>query len=255
MIRIKSKKDIELLREGGKRLARILKLVAEEVKPGVNTAYLNEYAQKLINEGSDSSAFLHYKPRGAARPFPASLCVSINDEVVHGIPNEKPRDLKEGDIVSLDLGLIHKKRFTDHAITIGVGVINPQAQNLLDATKHSLLMGIKEARAGKTTGDIGYAIQQCAEPYKLGIIDELAGHGVGFAVHEEPFVPNFGLPGEGVVLKPGMVIAIEPMFTLGGPEIDLDPDGYTYRTSDGTLTAHFEHTVVITNGDPEILTL
>ncbi len=255
MIRIKTKKDIELLREGGKRLARILKLVAAEVKPGVSTAYLNDYAEKLIHQGGDMSAFLHYKPRGAARPFPASLCVSINDEVVHGIPNEKPRDLKEGDIVSLDLGLIHNKRFTDHAITIGVGKIDSKAQNLLDITKHSLLAGIKEACAGKKTGDIGYAIQQCAEPHNLGIIDELAGHGVGFAVHEEPFVPNYGLPSEGVVLKPGMVIAIEPMFTLGGPEIDLDPDGYTYRTADGSLAAHFEHTIVITNGDPEILTL
>jgi methionyl aminopeptidase len=255
MIRIKTKKDIDILREGGQRLARILRMVAQEVKPGVSTAYLNEYAEKLIKEGEDNSAFLHYKPRGASRPYPASLCVSINDEIVHGIPNEKPRDLQAGDIVSLDLGLIHKKRFTDHAITIGVGTITSKAQNLLDITKHSLLMGIKEARAGKTTGDIGYAIQQCAEPHKLGIIEELSGHGVGFAVHEEPYVPNYGLPHEGVILKPGMVIAIEPMFTLGGPEIDLDPDGYTYRTADGSLAAHFEHTVVITNGDPEILTL
>jgi methionyl aminopeptidase len=255
MIKLKTQKDIEILREGGKRLAKILKLVAAEVKPGVSTAYLNDFAEKLIKEGGDTSAFLNYTPRGADRPYPASLCISLNDEVVHGIPNESPRDLKEGDVVSLDLGLIHKKLFTDHAITIGVGKINPKAQKLLEMTKKALMAGIKEAKPGNKTGDIGYAIEQAVAMHKFGIVEELAGHGVGFAVHEEPFVPNFGIPGEGAPLKSGMVIAIEPMFTLGGPEVELDDDGYTYRTSDGSLAAHFEHTVLITEKGPEILTV
>jgi methionyl aminopeptidase len=183
------------------------------------------------------------------------LCVSINDEIVHGIPNEHPRKLKEGDIVSLDLGLIHNKLITDHAITLAVGRIDQKAQQLLDITKNALMQGIKQAVAGKRTGDIGYAIEHYALPYKFGIVEELAGHGVGYAVHEEPFVPNFGIKGEGVLLKPGMVIAIEPMFTLGGPDISLEEDGYTYKTTDGSLAAHFEHTVVITDGDPLILTV
>ncbi len=255
MIKLKTQKDIEILREGGKRLARILKLVAAEVKPGVTTSHLNDFAEKLIKEGGDTSAFLNYTPRGASRAYPASLCVSINDEVVHGIPNEKPRELKDGDIVSLDLGLIHKKLITDHAVTVAVGKIDSRTQQLLNTTKKALMAGIKQAKAGKYTGDIGYAIEQTVGKHKLGIIEELAGHGVGYSVHEEPFVPNFGVPGQGAALKAGMVIAVEPMFTLGGPEVELDRDGYTYRTSDGSLAAHFEHTVLITDGEPEILTL
>ncbi|MBX4198426.1 type I methionyl aminopeptidase [Candidatus Parcubacteria bacterium] len=255
MIRIKTKKDIEILREGGKRLAHILQAVAKHVKPGVSTAFLNDKAEELIKAGGDTSAFFKYKPKGALRPYPASLCVSINDEVVHGIPNEKPRLLKEGDIVSLDLGLIHKKLITDHAITTGVGKISEDAEKLLEVTKEALMVGIKQARPGKKTGDIGYAIQEYVKPHRLGIIEELAGHGVGYAVHEDPFVPNFGMPGEGALLKPGMVIAIEPMFTLSGPEVKLMSDGYTYKTRDGSLAAHFEHTIVITDGDPEILTM
>jgi methionyl aminopeptidase len=254
MITIKTKNEIKTLREGGARLAHILNEVAKLVKPGVSTAFLNEQAQKLIEESGDKAAFLQYTPKGASRPYPASLCVSINDEVVHGIPNEEPRILREGDIVSLDLGLIHKKLFTDHAVTVAVGTISEKAKKLIDVTKKALDVGIKAAKAGKKTGDIGYAIETYVKPYKFGIIEELSGHGVGYAVHEDPFVPNFGIENEGVLLKPGMVIAIEPMLSLGSQDIVLKDDGYTYTTRDGSLSAHFEHTIVITDGEPEILT-
>jgi methionyl aminopeptidase len=188
------------------------------------------------------------------RAYPASLCVSINDEVVHGIPNEKPRKLKDGDIVSLDLGLIHDGLITDHAVTVAVGLIPLETQKLIEVTKKALDVGIKAAKAGKKTGDIGWAIQEYVEKYGLGIIEELAGHGVGYSVHEDPFVPNFGMPGQGVLLKSGMVIAIEPMLTLGGPDVTLASDGYTFKTKDHSLAAHFEHTVVITTKGADILT-
>ncbi len=254
MVTIKTKKDIEILRRGGKRLAAILQAVAYEVKPGVTTDYLNTFAQKLIEAGGDTSAFLNYQPKGANRPYPASLCVSINDEVVHGIPNEKPRKLKEGDVVSLDLGLIHKKLITDHATTVGVGKISPEAQKLLEVTKKALEIGIAAAKPGQRTGDIGHAIETYVRKFGFGIIEELAGHGVGYAVHEDPFVPNYGNAGEGVVLKPGMVIAIEPMCTLGSPAVKIARDGYTFKTKDKSLAAHFEHTIVITETGAEILT-
>jgi len=254
MVTIKTDKDIEILREGGRRLARILAAVAKEVKPNVTTDYLNTYAEKLISEGGDTSAFLNYKPKGASRPYPASLCVSINEEVVHGIPNEKPRILKEGDVVKLDLGLIHQGLITDHAVTVAVGKTQAKIGKFLKLTEQALYAGIDEAKAGNRTGDIGFAIESVARPKKYGIIEELAGHGVGYSVHEDPFVPNFGIKGQGVLLRPGMVIAIEPMFTLGKPHIDLAPDGYTVKTKDKSLATHFEHTVLITAQGPEILT-
>jgi methionyl aminopeptidase len=207
------------------------------------------------NEDGDESAFLNYKPKGARRPFPASLCVSINDEIVHGIPNEHPKILKEGDIVSIDLGLRHGNLITDHAITVPVGKVSPEAKKLLEVTKKSLEVAIAAAKPGKKTGDIGYAIEKYVRPHGFGIVEELAGHGVGYSVHEDPFVPNFGVPNEGAPLRPGMVLAIEPMLTLGGPNIVVDKDGYTILTEDGTLAAHFEHTIVITEKGAEILTV
>lgn len=254
MVTIKSQQEIEILREGGKRLATILRAVAKEVKPGVMTDHLDRIAQEMIEAGGDRSAFLNYQPRGANRPFPASLCVSINEEVVHGIPNEKPRELKEGDVVSLDLGLVHQKMFTDHAVTVGVGKISKETQKLLEVTEKALKIGIAAAKPGKRTGDIGYAIQEYVEKHGLGIIEELAGHGVGYSVHEDPFVPNYGNPDEGVLLRPGMVLAVEPMFSLGSPDIRVLKDGYTIITKDKSLAAHFEHTIVITETGAEILT-
>ena len=255
-ITIKTKKEIEILREGGKRLARVLDALTAEVKPGISTRELNDLALKLITEGGDTPSFLGYSPTGARRPFPAALCVSINDEVVHGIPNEEEKILKEGDIVTLDAGLIHEGLFTDSAVTVGVGKIDGKAEKLLEVTKKALMAGIKAVKDGATTGDVGHAVESCAKSSgtNFSIVRILAGHGVGYAVHEEPFVPNFGRRGEGTPLKAGMVIAIEPMFNEGGGEVILDKDGYTYRTRDGSRSAHFEHTVVVTAQGAEILT-
>lgn len=254
MITIKTKEDIAILREGGKRHARILKEVAKMAKPGVPIADLDAKAAELIRAGGDMPAFLNYQPYGASRPYPATLCVSINDEIVHGIPTEGDKVLKEGDIVSLDLGLIHRELITDGAITIAVGKVKPELEQLLTVTKKALMAGIKAAKAGARVGDISHAIQQVGQAHGYGIVEELAGHGVGYHVHEDPYVPNYGHAGKGELLKAGMVIAIEPMFNLGTKKIKLDNDGYTYRTVDGKPSAHFEHTVVITEKGAEVLT-
>ena len=254
MITLKTKKDIAILREGGHRHAAILRELAQMVRPGMTAAELNDRADELIRAGGDQSAFLNYRPRGAFRPFPASLCVSVNDEIVHGIPNEGDKILREGDIVSLDLGLIHKGLFTDMAVTVGVGSISPELARLLAVTKEALMAGIHAAKGGRRVGDVSNAIELVGAANRYGIVEELAGHGVGYHVHEDPYVPNYGDAGRGDILKPGLVIAIEPMFNLGSREIKLDADEWTYRTADGEPSAHFEHTVLITKGDAEILT-
>jgi len=254
VIKLKTKEDIAILREGGKRHAYILKELAKMVQPGVHIVDLDIYAGKLIREGGDVPAFLNYQPYGARRPYPATLCVSINDEIVHGIPTEGDKILKEGDIVSIDLGLIHKGLITDAAITVPVGKIPAELEELLNTTKEALMVGIKAAKGGVRVGDVSSAIQNIGSAHGYGIVEELAGHGVGYSVHEDPYIPNFGHAGKGEVLKPGMVIAIEPMFNIGTKKIKLDADGYTYRTADGKPSAHFEHTVVITKSGAEILT-
>ncbi len=254
MITIKTKEEIAILREGGRRHGQILRELASMVKPGITAQLLEDRARELIKEGGDKSAFLDYKPEGASRAYPAALCVSINDEIVHGIPNESHKILKEGDIVSIDLGLEHKGLITDAALTVPVGKISSLLEELLVVTKKALNMGIKAAKPGKRVSDIGEAVERVAIPYKYGVVEELAGHGVGYSVHEEPYVPNWGGSGESSILQPGMVIAIEPMFNLGTKHIVLDADGYTYRTKDGKPSAHFEHTVVITKSGAEVLT-
>jgi methionyl aminopeptidase len=181
--------------------------------------------------------------------------VSVNDEIVHGIPTENPQVLHEGDIVTIDFGLTHKGLITDMAVTVPVGKIKPEVQELLDTTKAALMAGIKAAKGGKRVGDISSAIELVGLGKKYGIVEELAGHGVGYHVHEDPMVPNYGEPGKGELLKPGMVLAVEPMFNMGSRHLILDNDGYTYRTEDGKMSAHFEHTILITKGDAEILTL
>jgi len=254
MIKLKTPKDIAILCEGGKRHAFILRELAKMVKPGVTAKELNDRADELIKAEGDKSAFLNYKPYGAKRPYPASLCVSVNDEVVHGIPNEGNKILKEGDIVSLDLGLIHKGLITDAAITVPVGRVSKEVGKLLSVTQEALIEGIKAARGGNRVGDISNAIQKIGQKAGYGIVEELSGHGVGYKVHEDPYVPNFGPAGKGELLKHGMVIAIEPMFNLGTEKVIFDDDGYTVRTADGKPSAHFEHTVVITEGEAEVVT-
>jgi len=238
-------------------LASVLHKVKEKVKPGVSAKELDDYAVKLISEMGDTPAFLNYQPEGADKPYPASLCVSVNDEVVHGIPRED-NILKEGDIVSIDLGLKHYGLFTDMAMTVPVGAISPASERLLDVTKKALEVGISVARAGNTVGDIGYAIEHFIRSQKngqqYGIVEVLSGHGVGRYIHEDPYIPNFGKKGQGEKLIPGMVVALEPMINNGTKHVTLDEDGYTIRTADGKRSAHFEHTILITENEPEILT-
>ena len=254
MIRLKTEEEIEILKEGGKRHAEILKVLEKLVKPGVSTLFLEEESLRLIKEGGDKPAFLGFKPRFAKRAFPASLCVSVNDEIVHGIPNENPKILKEGDIVSLDLGIIHKGLITDAAITVPVGEVDSETKKLIETTREALLSGIKSAKLGKNIGDIGFAISKVAEKTNFALAEDLAGHGVGFEVHEDPFVPNFGVKGEGEKLVSGMVLALEPMLNVGTGKIKVMGDGYTLKTRDGKKSAHFEHTIAITEKGTIILT-
>ncbi len=254
-MKLKTPAEIEIMREGGRRHAHILKELAALVKPGVSTYTLEEEAQRLIREYGDKPAFLNYRPVGASRPFPAALCLSINNEIVHGIPNELDRLIEEGDIVSLDIGVIHDGLITDSAITVPCGAVDDEALELLRMTKLALERGIEAAKPGNTVGDIGAAIQAVAEKTPFSLAEDLAGHGVGHAVHEEPFIPNTGRPGKGVKLVPGMVIAIEPMLNVGTGAIKVLSDGWTIGTRDGKRSAHFEHTVAITEGGNIILTL
>jgi len=259
MIKYKTEEEIAIMREGGKIHARILKEVAKKVKPGVKTDALNSYAEQLIDEAGGTASFLGYQPYDAKRPYPASLCVSINEEIVHGIPNEgsggQGKILFEGDIVTLDLGLTYREFITDAAITVPVGQISKEVETLVQATKEALDRGISAMRLNGYIGDIGEAIMSVAMKYKLGIIEGLSGHGVGYEVHEEPYVPNKAKRGEGPKLKEGMVIAIEPMFSLGSRDIKKLSDGYTFVTRDKSLSAHFEHTVAVGyDGKIEVLT-
>jgi len=255
MVTIKTKEEIAKLKEGGKVLHDLLHFLAGEVREGVSTKYLESLARKEIEEVGAKPAFLKYTPHGADRPFPAALCVSVNDVVVHGIPNENPIIIKNGDIVTIDTGLCYKGMYTDSAITIPCGEIDEKAKLLLKATKEALNMAIKVVRDGATTGSIGAAIEKVAKKYKFFPAEDLGGHGVGYSQHEDPFIPNFKMRGDGVVLKEGMVLAIEPMLNEGTSKVDFLSDGYTVVTHDGSRSAHFEHTIVVTKNGAEILTI
>ncbi len=250
-IKLKNEKDIELLRESGKRLSAVLTAVSKEVKPGVTTGYLNDFVYKMITDMGDTPAFLNYKPFGAAYPYPGSICISVNDEVVHGIGGE--RILKEGDIVGLDGGVKHKNMISDSARTVAVGKISAEDQELMKVTKEALMAGIKAATCGNYVNDISKAIEKSI-PKKYGVVKILSGHGVGYKVHEEPYVPNFDDGVKGPRLVPGLVLAIEPMVNHGTDEVYLAEDGYTFITKDHKRSAHFEHTILITEGEAEILT-
>lgn len=254
-IQLKSEKEIEIMKEGGAHHSQILSELKAMLKPGVSTLILEEEALRLIRSMGDKPAFLGYKPYGAKRPYPAALCISINEEIVHGIPNEAERIIHEGDIVSLDLGIIHKGLITDAAITVPCGAVDDEARKLLSVAELALERGIEAAKPGNTVGDIGHAISEVVKGTGFSLAKDLAGHGVGYSVHEEPYVPNFGKPGKGEKLVPGMVIAIEPMVNAGKPNIKYGKDGYTILTADGSRSAHFEHTVAITEKGNIILTL
>ncbi len=248
---IKTQQEIATIAEGGSLLRDILYKTAALVKPGISTLQLNEFAESEIKKVGGRPSFKGYG--GKKNPFPAGLCTSVNDVVVHGLP-ARNIILKTGDIIGLDIGMEYKKLYTDTAITVPVGDITKLAKKLLETTKKSLDLGIKQARAGNKIGDIGFAIQSCVEAAGFSVVRDLVGHGVGYEVHEDPAVPCYGKKDTGTVLKEGMVLAIEPMVCEQEFSIKLDSDGWTIRTADGGLSAHFEHTIAVTKNGARILT-
>ncbi len=252
MVIIKTQEQIAHIREAGRRLAQVLEKTKLIAKIGVNLNDLDAYAEKLILEMGDRPAFKGYKPYGVSVAFPGTLCLSVNEEVVHGMPRDYI--LKDGDILSIDCGINHKGFFADHAVTIGVGGLTLHEQALINDTQACMYAGINVVKAGCRTGDIGYAVEKFVAR-KYGIVRDLAGHGVGVAIHEDPFIPNFGKAGTGEVLKVGAVIAIEPMLIIGGDgSVKFHNDGYTVSSKNKGKAAHFEHTVLVTETGYEILT-
>ncbi len=246
MSNVKSAKEIERMRVACRAAARVLQATAARVHPGVTTAELNQYAGELIAQAGGKSPFLGYKG------YPGHVCVSVNEEVVHGIPGN--RRVQYGDIVSLDVGIILDGFVGDNATTVAVGAVEARTQELLQVTEEALYAGIAAARTGNRVGDISHAVQSLVEGRGFSVVREFVGHGVGRKMHEEPQVPNFGRPREGPKLKPGMTLAIEPMINAGTHEVVMLKDGWTVVSADGAPSAHFEHTVLITEGEPEILT-
>lgn len=253
MITIKSDEEVKIMREAGRIVGQVLQLLKEETKPGITTLDLDKIVRKEYAKRGAIATFIGYPP-GSPNPFKHTICTSINEELVHGVPsNEKV--IKAGDIVSLDLGATFKGFVGDSAVTIGVGEITPEAQKLLDVTRESLWQGIRAARAGERLGVVSNAIGEYIESQGYGVVREYVGHGVGRKMHEEPQVPNYGPPDRGPVLRKGMVLALEPMVTIGDYRTKKHADGWTVSTLDGSLCAHFEHTIAITDGEAEVLTL
>jgi len=261
VIKLKTKEEIENLKRGGQKLATIVDEVAQNIKPGISTLELDDIAGKLFELHGVRSSFKGYTPVGADRPYPANICISMNNEIVHGIPNEEPKMLKAGDLITIDAGLIYEGLYTDHARTFIVKSndgqeieIPKEVKKLLAKTEEAMYAGIKQAKVGNRIGDIGAVISEIAKDAGLFVIKDLTGHGVGYGVHEDPFVPNWGNKGEGELIEEGLVIAIEPMFSLGTSYIKTANDGYTYLTDDDSLSAQFEHTIAVTADGPIILT-
>ena len=248
MIQLKSQREIEIMARGGKILADTVKLMERSVKPGMTTADLDRIAEDFIR--SHDGATPSFK---GLYNFPASICSSINHEIVHGIPSKK-RVLYEGDVVSIDVGVFYEGYHTDSATTVAVGAVNDESRRLLDVTREALNAGVAVARAGNHLGDIGAAVQAVVENAGFSVVRDLVGHGIGTGFHEEPQVPNYGKPSRGIRLVPGLTIAIEPMVNVGKPGIRTMPDKWTVVTIDGKRSAHFEHTVAITENGPRILT-
>ena len=248
MIVLKTGRELKIMKEACRISAGALQLVGRAVEPGVTTAELDRIAEEYIRSEGAVPNFKNYDG------YPATACISVNNEVIHGIPTEK-RKIKQGDIVSVDLGAMFEGYHGDNAATFACGDISDEAKRLMDATKESLYKGIKAARAGGRIGDIGYAVQSYVEARGYSVVRQFVGHGVGTHLHEAPEVPNFGIPGRGIRLLPGMTIAIEPMVNIGKPDVKVMPDGWTVLTKDGSLSAHFEHTVAVTSDGPQIMTV
>jgi methionyl aminopeptidase len=248
----KTPDDIADLREGGRRLARHVRILSEMVAPGALATDIEARAREMVAADGDMLAFIGYPSGKRGEKFPTGLCFSVNDAIVHAPAFEYV--IKEGDVVSLDFGIRHKGLYTDHAVTVIAGAGSAEDQRLVHGTYEALVIGIKAAVIGAKTGDIGHAVEEIAKKYHFGFPKNLAGHGVGREVHEEPHVPNFGSPRTGALLEEGLVIAIEPMMTLGTGDLYIDRDNFSYKTKDGSRSAHAEHTVMITADGPEILT-
>lgn len=251
---VRTPEEREGIIESCRRLGVVLEKLSELVAPGVSTAFLDAEAERLIVEGGDKPAFKGYTPEGATRPYPATLCISVNDEVVHGIGNEDPRVLREGDIVALDLGLVHKGFISDSALTVPVGKVGKESYALMEATRQALEAAIKAARPGNRVGDISHATETAFVGTGFSVVKVLGGHAVGREVHEEPFIANAGHPGTGPEIVEGMVLALEPIANMGKASVVLAPDGYTYRTRDGSRSAHFEHTILVEKDETLVLT-
>ena len=245
-VSIKSEREIELMREAGRILARVHEELGKMIKPGISTLDIDRAGERMIRGYGCTPSFKNYNG------YPASICVSVNDEVVHGIPN-RHRILHEGDIVSLDAGVIYNGYHSDAARTHAVGRIRPEAEKLIQVTKDCFFEGIKYARAGNHLNDISSAIQAYAEHFGYGVVRDLVGHGVGRALHEDPEVPNFSQKRKGIRLRPGMTLAIEPMINMGRGDVVWLDDNWTVATDDGSLSAHYDNTILITGGEPEIL--
>jgi methionyl aminopeptidase len=255
MITKKTPEEIEILKEAGHRLAKILREVAKEAVPGASTLSLDDRAMELAEEYEVEPVLLGYHPTFAEYPYPAAVCISVNDCVQHGIPSAEVI-LKEGDTVNIDMSIAYQGMIVDSGITVGVGEINAEAKKLLAVTQEALAHGIKAAQPGGHIGDISATIQQFVESRGFSVVEVLCGHGVGYAVHEEPTIPNFGRAGSGPKIEVGHVYAIEPIVNIGKPDVYFDDegDGYSVYTKDGSWSAHFEHTVAITEKGPLILT-
>ncbi len=246
MVEIKTSAELDLMRQASKIVAAVLALLKKEIRAGVSTAELNNLAEREIKIREAAPAFLGY------RGYPATLCVSINEEVVHGIPNDK-RIIRNGDLVSLDLGAIYRGFYGDAAITVAVGIVKPEIARLMEVTERSLAKALSEVRSGARLGDVSNAVESFVTKNGMSVVREFTGHGIGRHLHEEPAIPNYGRPCSGITLKPGMTLAIEPMVCLGKPEIVIKNDGWTAVSADGSCAAHFEHTVAVTENGCEIL--
>ena len=247
-VEVKSQNELATMRQAGAVVADILVLLSGLIKPGMTTGQIDQIAREELKKRGAKPAFLNY------HGFPGVICLSINHEVVHGIPSDK-RVLRDGDIIGVDFGCVIDRFYGDSAVTVGVGAVSPEAAKLIKVTRESLMKGIAAVKAGARVGDIGAAVQGHAEAHGYGVVREFVGHGIGRALHEEPPIPNFGKAGTGPRLKAGMTIAIEPMINLGGAEVETLADGWTAVTKDRALSAHFEHTVAVTETGCDILTL